>query len=186
MRENKNIDQLLNSLDHALEVNDSSTQINLNEIAKKYQKQQLDERRTVAKKIILIISIGIFLIAIIPNLFVQINIAAIALLFLLSFGLNYKAQKEINSQDLATTYSEFKEQKKTIALKNLKLSQRFRILFYLILIWCAFSYVFEYFSNPDTLKLVVYLTIIPLGIFASARVIENNVKEHLKRVKAQD
>lgn len=186
MKEHKNIDQLLNDLDQVLEINDQSSQIDLKELSKKYHEKISNERKAVSKRFIFILSVGILLILVTPTLFAKINIAVIELLLLVSFGLNYKAQKETNSQDLATSYVEFKTQKKEIALANLKLFKRFRVIFYTIFAWSILSYSYDYFSEPDNIKLITYLITVPLGFYITSRAIEDLVKEHQERVKAQD
>lgn len=186
MKEHKNIDQLLEDLDQILEINDQFSQIDLKELSKKYHEKILQERKAVSKRFIFIILVGVILIFITPTLFAKINIAVIEMLLLVSFGLNYKAQKETSSQDLATSYIEFKTQKKEIALANLKLFKRFRAIFYTIFAWSILSYSYDYFSEPDNIKLITYLITIPFGFYLTSRAIEDLVKEHQERVKALD
>lgn len=186
MSENKNIDQMLDNLDNFLEMKDDSSAINIEEIAKKYQAKKLREQKGNSRTLIGFFFLGISLFLLTPGTLGRINMVLFGILLILTYLLNYNAQKEIERQDLAVSFNNFREQRKKIALASLKQFIGMRIIFYSAFLIGIGIDIYDYIKEPHYLKLIIYPIMLTWGGILAIRSIESAIKEYRELAKAQD
>lgn len=184
MKYNKNIDQLLNNLDHFLDIEQEKSNINIEAVAKKYQEKKLLEQKGNSRMLIGAFFLGISIFLLTPEIVSRINMIILGILVSISYWLNHKAKKEIESQSLAVSFNEFKNQRKSIALATVKQLKGMRIAFYSAILLSLTIDIFDYINDPSTLKLFVYFITLSLGGFLAVRSIESAIKEYEELAKA--
>lgn len=186
MSENKNIDQILGKLDSFLDIKEESLSVNVEEMAKLYQDKKLREQKGNSRKVIGYFLLGISLFLITPDTLARINMIIFGILLVLTYLLNYKAQKEIEQQNLAVSFNDFREQRKKIALASLKQFKGMRVIYYTAILIGFGIEVYDYIRDPHYLKIIIYSTTFVLGSVLTIMSIESAIKEFRGLVMAQE
>ncbi len=186
MKENKNIDQLLTNLDQYLDLDNDNTTVNIKDIAQKYHDKKISEQIGNSKNIIGLFLIGISVFLLSHSLIEKINIIILWIVLVITYWLNLKAKKEIETQNLAVSLNEFKNQRKNIANALLKQFKGLRIAFYFATLLGAGINIYDYLKDPSTLKLVVYIITISIGATLVYQSIESAIKEYQELIKDQN
>lgn len=186
MSENKNIDQILGSLDNYLDIKEESLSVNIEEMAKLYQDKKLREQKGNSKMVVGYFFLGISLFLVTPDTLARVNLIILGILLILTYLLNYKAQKEIEQQDFAVSFNEFREQRKKIALASLKQFKGMRIIYYTAILIGFGIEVYDYVKDPHYLKLIFYIATFTYGSVLAIRSIESAIKEYRRLVMAQE
>lgn len=184
MREKKDIDQMLGNIDQLLDIEESPS-FDFEKVSKEYHDKKLREQKGNSRILIAAFFFGISLLLLSPNLENAINIVLLWITISISYWLNHKAKKEIESLNFALSFNEFKIQRKNIALASLKQFKGMRIVFYTVLLLALVVYIYSYLHEPSTLKLVTYTCSLSIGSFIMVRAIEGAVKEYRKMAEDQ-
>lgn len=191
MSENKDIDQLLNDFDQFLEIDDKEISQdlskNLEKISNQHTKDRLREKTGHALLMTAAILMGIMSLLNNDNSWAtKINSSMLCLIMGASFIINQKAKKEIKSQNFALNLTEFKSQRRNIALTSLKQMKAMRLLFYLAAIIAGFVYCFDYNEDPSMLKLIVYVISFSFGGGLMYWSMEGGIKYYADLAKSQE
>lgn len=186
MSDNKNIDQLLNNLDLLLSAKEEPPAINIEIVAQKYHEKKLLEKKGNSRMLIGTFFLGVSIFLLSPDTIARINMIILGVLMSISYWLNYKAKREIESQNLAVSLNEFKNQRKKIALASSKQFKGMKVAFYSAMLLSLAIDIYDYINEPSILKLVIYIISLSLGGFLVVRSIESGIKEYEELAKAQD
>lgn len=186
MTNNKNIDHMLSNLDSLLEIQEVSSIINVEEIAKQYQEKKLREQKGNSLQLIGLMFLCVSLFFSSEVIVNRVNSVTFGILAILSYWLNHKAKKEIAEQDLAVSFNDFRTHRKRIALALLKQFKGMRIVFSIALTIAFGAYLYDYIKEPHVLKLIVYPISFLGGGFLASHSIQSGIKEYRELAKAQD
>jgi hypothetical protein len=179
MNQDKNIDQLLNNIDGLLELTDNTQKLDIDKIAKQYREKQIREQIGNSKIFFggFLFSLSCFFLT--NDKSTKITMFIFFICMGIIYGLNHRAKKKILQQSFATTFSEFKEQRKKTAEILLKQYTAMRIPFYSFMISIIAVDVNCFLKSPDVIGLIVYSSSIVIG----GRLIIYNVESSIKEFK---